>query len=90
MGFDDIDSDGHLDAWWVDSGDDYLQIFWGDGKGCFVGKQTFSFNGIHQGAFLDLDSDGDLDFIFKKSRNEKDIFWWSENTTTHTLTNRAK
>jgi hypothetical protein len=63
VGFNDVDGDGALDAWFYDAGDQYLDILWGDGKGNFVGQQRFTSLYASECSFYDFDGDGTLDIV---------------------------
>jgi hypothetical protein len=89
VGFDDIDGDGSLDAWFCDNGDDYTGILWGDGKGGFRGKQQFHCDrpGIPhfvRAAFRDINGDGRLDLIGAEraplpTSSTLTLLWWCPN-----------
>jgi hypothetical protein len=63
-----MDLDGNLDVlWWLDSGQFTIRVFYGDGKGDFDSRQLIPTGGDHYltGGFVDVDGDGDLDFVGK-------------------------
>lgn len=62
-GADDIDGDGIADLWISDPADDTLWIFYGDEEREFRQKQQIIDKFVARGAFMDMDGDGDLDFV---------------------------
>jgi hypothetical protein len=66
IGFDDIDGDGILDAWWCDPDDNQMEALWGNEQGKFASEQVISIGDYEvQGAFFDVDEDGDFDIVLK-------------------------
>ncbi len=62
-GADDIDADGFIDPWISDPADGTLWILFGDVENKFKKKQRILGGWVARGAFLDMDEDGDLDFV---------------------------
>jgi hypothetical protein len=70
VGFDDVDGDGALDAWFYDAGDQYLDVLWGDGEGNLVGQERFTSLYASACSFYDFDGDGTPDIVCENSLEE--------------------
>jgi len=72
IGFNDVDGDGRVDAWYSLAGKRQTLVAWGDGQGRFTGKQILRHESPGGAAtsddpvaFVDLDKDGKLDLVFQ-------------------------
>lgn len=61
VGITDVDMDGYLDAWRCDTGDQYVQVFYGNGQGRFT-TQVFPLD-VEISAFCDIENDGQPDIV---------------------------
>lgn len=74
IGMNDLNNDGYLDIWFNDSGDNELNIYYGDGKGNIKDKQEIVIPRIEKNSFYDVDNDGILDIIYTDNK-EMNYFW---------------
>jgi len=66
VGFDDVDGDGFTDAWCCDPADGVVRVLYGDANGGFSVAQSIVGFGYFEGAFNDVDGDGDLDIVLRE------------------------
>ena len=60
----DVDEDGADDITFCNTGDDEVQIYFGDGSGAFSSYNTFTVGGVTKcAAFGDVDGDGNIDMV---------------------------
>ncbi|MFW5870413.1 MAG: FG-GAP repeat domain-containing protein [Candidatus Sumerlaeota bacterium] len=68
VGFDDVNDDGHMDAWWLDASKREVGILWGAEDKLYYGSQMFNFYDYvmpESATFIDMDGDGQLDILME-------------------------
>ncbi|MFW6303711.1 MAG: FG-GAP repeat domain-containing protein [Candidatus Sumerlaeota bacterium] len=68
VGFDDVNGDGHIDAWWMDASKRYIGVLWGAEDKTYYGCQTFNVYDYvmpESATFIDMDGDGQLDILIE-------------------------
>ncbi len=74
VGFDDVNGDGVMDAWWMDRSRRFVSVLWGDEERVYYGSQLFDFYDTvmpEWAAFYDVDSDGQLDILMAGQGTEE-------------------